>query len=96
MLSIPRRFHFLDALRGFAALTVVCYHWKHFWISIVGWGNNIPAVWTPFYNPLSIFYKYEYVTGWMFEFKLKSAYYVFDALEIKSRRGFQGREVCGK
>ena len=58
MPSIPTRFHFLDALRGLAALTVVCFHWKHFWYGIMGMKGRIPDYWLPFYNELFVFYDY--------------------------------------
>ena len=58
MYSIPKRFHFLDVLRGLAALTVVCYHWNHFWISIMGGQSVPPKFWIPFYKQLFVFYDY--------------------------------------
>jgi peptidoglycan/LPS O-acetylase OafA/YrhL len=58
MLSIPKRFHFLDALRGLAALTVICFHWNHFWFGTMGVGSRIPDYWPPFYRELFVFYNY--------------------------------------
>lgn len=58
MLSIPKRFHFLDVLRGLAALTVVCFHWNHFWIGVMGRENIAPPFWSPFYKELLVFYDY--------------------------------------
>ena len=36
MNPFPRHFYFLDALRGLAALSVVFFHWPHFFY----WGND--------------------------------------------------------
>ena len=58
MFSIPKRFHFLDALRGLSALTVVCFHWNHFWLSIMGTKGSLPSFWYPFYKELFVFYDY--------------------------------------
>ena len=58
MLSIPKRFHFLDVLRGLAALTVVCFHWNHFWIGVMGREHVMPHSWAPFYKELFVFYGY--------------------------------------
>ena len=58
MLSIPKRFHFLDVLRGLAALTVVCFHWNHFWFGVMGEESSVPPFWPPFYKELFVFYNY--------------------------------------
>ena len=58
MHSIPKRFHLLDASRGFAALAVVCFHWIHFWISATDGKSVAPVLWFPFYNELFVFYNY--------------------------------------
>jgi len=58
MYSIPKRFHFLDVLRGLASLTVVCYHWNHFWVSVMGAQYTAPSSWMPFYKELFVFYNY--------------------------------------
>lgn len=58
MHSIPKRFHFLDASRGFAALAVVCFHWIHFWIGATDAKSGTPVSWFPFYDELFVFYNY--------------------------------------
>lgn len=53
----PRRLHALDASRGLAALTVVIWHWQHFFYT-----NTAPAVdfrrdSQPLYSALKLFYE---------------------------------------
>lgn len=57
--QIPSRFYSLDVLRGFAALSVVCYHWRHF---LIADGDLVPAVAAqqPFYRIFQPFYN----EGW--------------------------------
>ena len=55
--SWPRRLHALDASRGLAALTVVIWHWQHFFYT-----NTAPAVDfrrdnQPLYSALKLFYE---------------------------------------
>ncbi len=56
---IPSRFYSLDVLRGFAALSVVCYHWRHFLITTDDIEHAL-AVQQPFYRILQPFYN----EGW--------------------------------
>ncbi len=54
---LPSRIHSLDTLRGIAALSVVLWHWQHFFYSA-----NKPGVYEierqPFYDSLSMFYRH--------------------------------------
>ena len=53
--TIPKRFYSLDILRGFASLSVVLWHWQHFYFN----GTN-PTHYNlenqPFYSLLFLFY----------------------------------------
>lgn len=59
---LPSRFYSLDVLRGFAALSVVCYHWRHFLLTKEAGGNFDPALAAqqPFFQILRPFY----TEGW--------------------------------
>lgn len=54
-MTLPRRFYYLDALRGLAALAVVLTHWKHFGL-LVPTGTFVEAR-VPFYQMLKPFYE---------------------------------------
>lgn len=60
-LSIPKHFFLLDILRGFAALTVVLWHWQHFYTLKNGAVQNFQITQQPFYNVLYVFYNYGFV-----------------------------------
>jgi peptidoglycan/LPS O-acetylase OafA/YrhL len=53
--QIPKRFYSLDVLRGFAALSVVLWHWQHFFYRC----TPLPYEMTkqPLYNIFSLFYQ---------------------------------------
>ncbi len=53
--QIPKRFYSLDVLRGFASLSVVLWHWQHFFYVC---NNEMPFEMTkqPLYNIFSLFY----------------------------------------
>ena len=56
-----RRLHSLDALRGFAALSVVLWHWQHFFligaVPMQSWQRD----WQPFFS----LFKPAYLHGWV-------------------------------
>lgn len=57
--SPPSRFFSLDALRGVAALSVVFWHWQHFFV-----GHSLDIAWreaVPFHDLLSVLYQ----KGWL-------------------------------
>jgi peptidoglycan/LPS O-acetylase OafA/YrhL len=56
-----KRLHSLDALRGLAALSVVVWHWQHFFALDGSWPQNWDAAAQPFHSVLKPLY-YE---GWM-------------------------------
>jgi len=91
MHSIPKRFHFLDALRGLAALTVVCFHWIHFWAGVTGTKNNVPVLWFPFYDELFLFYNYGSF-GVDFFFALSGFVFYWKYVESISRKEIKPRE----
>jgi Predicted acyltransferases len=51
----PKHFYSLDALRGLAALAVVCWHWQHFFYQGQALKEFSMAS-QPFYRVLSLFY----------------------------------------
>lgn len=93
MFSIPKRFHFLDALRGLAAFIVICFHWRHFWISNTGAAlpGPIPSPWFPYYGSLYIFYDYGWVGVYLF-FTLSGFVFYWKYAESISRREVKSRE----
>ncbi len=56
MHNIPKRLHYLDVLRGFAAFAVVFYHWQHFFFNGTELGVFDHSR-QPFYRLLSPFYE---------------------------------------
>lgn len=54
--EIPKRFYSLDVIRGFAALSVVLFHWRHFFYKCT---NSLAFESTkqPFYYLFSLFYQ---------------------------------------
>lgn len=56
----PDRFFSLDALRGLAALTVVFWHWQHFFLLFPG-AVPPPTVWLPLHSVFFLFYS----AGWI-------------------------------
>ena len=58
--SLPKYFYSLDALRGLAALSVVFWHWQHFFYD----GTN-PGHFTPELQPLYFLFAPLYLYGWM-------------------------------
>jgi peptidoglycan/LPS O-acetylase OafA/YrhL len=56
----PDRFFSLDALRGLAALTVVFWHWQHFFL-LFPRAVPPPTVWLPFHRVFFLFYS----VGWI-------------------------------
>lgn len=56
---LPSRFYSLDVLRGFAALSVVCYHWRHF-LLVNGQPDPALLAQQPFYSLLQPLYN----EGW--------------------------------
>ena len=55
-----KRLHSLDALRGIAALSVVLWHWQHFWAISGTWQVGWRVQSEPFYWGLKLFYD----AGW--------------------------------
>jgi peptidoglycan/LPS O-acetylase OafA/YrhL len=68
-------------LRGLAALTVICFHWNHFWFGTMGVGSRIPDYWPPFYKEFFVLYNYGYLgvdfffalSGFVFYWKYSQA-----------------------
>jgi peptidoglycan/LPS O-acetylase OafA/YrhL len=56
-----KRLHSLDALRGLAALSVVVWHWQHFFAIDGSWPNNWNPAAQPFYGVLKPLYD----QGWV-------------------------------
>jgi peptidoglycan/LPS O-acetylase OafA/YrhL len=57
--AIPQRFYSLDVFRGLAALSVVFWHWQHFFYDGTNPGNPAPDQF-PFRNTFALFYDYGY------------------------------------
>lgn len=58
---VPKHFYSLDALRGVAALSVVFWHWQHFFYTGETLGPNFIRDRQPFYSCFSILYNH----GWI-------------------------------
>lgn len=56
MQALPSRFHALDALRGVAALSVVLWHWQHFFAPLNPVGAPLLRAQQPGYAFLGFFY----------------------------------------
>lgn len=56
--AMPRRFYSLDVLRGLAALSVVLWHWQHFFLPFNPDGLPFEVARQPFYGLLSMFYQH--------------------------------------
>lgn len=55
--TLPDKIYSLDVLRGLAALSVVFWHWQHFFY-VGSEPNNFILEKQPFYNILSLFYRH--------------------------------------
>lgn len=55
MAALPERIYALDALRGFAALSVVIWHWQHFFF-VGADPSAVPIANQPFYPVFSALY----------------------------------------
>lgn len=64
--SLAKHYHWLDVVRGVAALTILFWHYQHFYFS----GTNNPIVYDrdiqPFYGALSLFYDHGYFAVQLF------------------------------
>ncbi|MCG7393548.1 acyltransferase [Microvirga sp. ACRRW] len=58
--KLPVRFYSLDALRGFAALSVVVWHWQHFFFH----GSELPATFQRSEQPFYPLLRPLYEAGW--------------------------------
>ena len=63
---IPKRFHSLDVLRGIAALSVVLWHWQHFFAPLNPRGVPLDLERQPFFPYLSFFYRHGYTAVELF------------------------------
>src|SRR2546422_6794044 len=54
--SIPRHLHLLDVLRGLAALSVVLWHWQHFFLPYNKEGVRFVGERQPFFDQFSFIY----------------------------------------
>lgn len=53
-----RRFYFIDLLRGFAALSILFWHYQHFYYIKASQSTLIDKSIQPFYKQLSLFYEH--------------------------------------
>lgn len=60
------RFYTLDALRGLAALTVIFWHWQHFFAPINPFGVPLQQDRQPFFSALSFLYRHGYTAVQLF------------------------------
>jgi peptidoglycan/LPS O-acetylase OafA/YrhL len=63
---MPTRFHSLDVLRGIAALSVVFWHWQHFFLPLNREGVAFDPTAQPFYDLLFLFYRQGFVAVQLF------------------------------
>jgi peptidoglycan/LPS O-acetylase OafA/YrhL len=56
----PKRFYLLDVLRGFAALSVVLWHWNHFFMHEEPGRSHFLEGQQPFFRELSLAYSHGY------------------------------------
>ena len=57
-IQTPRRFYSLDVLRGIAALSVVFWHWQHFFLPFNPGGAEFIASRQPLFGPLRLLYEH--------------------------------------
>lgn len=87
----PPRFYSLDALRGVAALSVVFWHWQHFYFE----GNQPSADFDASAQPLFAVFELLYRWGWLavdFFFTLSGFIFCWLYTEKLSSREISGRE----
>lgn len=66
MLPKPKRFYSLDVLRGIAALSVVLWHWQHFFLPLNTHGVAFSIDKQPLFDFLFIFYKFGFYAVQLF------------------------------
>jgi peptidoglycan/LPS O-acetylase OafA/YrhL len=54
--ELPRHFYLLDTVRGFAALSIVIWHWQHFYLVDTNTPDNFISSRQPFFHVLYLFY----------------------------------------
>ena len=59
-LSPPKRFYSIDVMRGIAALSVVLWHWQHFFLPLNKQGVTFIAEKQPMFDSLYFLYQYGY------------------------------------
>ena len=59
-LAPPKRFYSIDVLRGIAALSVVLWHWQHFFLPLNKQGVAFSAENQPMFDSLFLLYQYGY------------------------------------
>lgn len=64
--NIPQRFYSLDVLRGLAALSIVLWHWQHFFSPLNAQGVSFSIEKQPGFNALYFFYIYGYAAVQLF------------------------------
>lgn len=64
--NMPQRFYSLDVLRGFAALSIVLWHWQHFFSPLNVQGVSFSIEKQPGFNALYFFYIYGYAAVQLF------------------------------
>jgi peptidoglycan/LPS O-acetylase OafA/YrhL len=64
--KIPTRFYSLDVLRGIAALSVVLWHWQHFFLPLNRRGVQFVFSEQPLFSLLSVFYQYGFFAVQLF------------------------------
>ncbi|MFI5152998.1 MAG: acyltransferase family protein [Chitinophagales bacterium] len=87
---LPKRFHSLDAVRGIAALSVVLYHWQHFFYQGIS-PQKYDYRAQPFYSLFALFYQKGWSAVDLFFSLSGFIFYWLYAEAIKERR-ISGRE----
>lgn len=64
--AFPRRFYSLDVLRGLAALSIVLWHWQHFFLPFNRQGAALVADRQPLFEVFYLFYRYGYLAVSLF------------------------------